>query len=695
MPVVSYVFNGGIVSALIYSRPDQPRYKAGCKELFNAVCIAQGSATRRPGLLHLGLTDQQDLSKKVRSIPFVFSATEARVLEFSSGKILVWVDDELVLDGSGQPYEITSPYNENDLGILRFRQSGDVMYIACANRNPRKLVRTADDDWLMSVISFVSSTQTPGSVSVIPEENVPTAIQSVYKYVVTAIDATTGEESSPSNIGQTTNSILNSIDVNINHIVWIANTVEPLEYRVYKYDSGVYGYIGSTAGDAATMEFVDINIGADVEDTPPSDNDPFTTTNEFPSLVFFKDQRLGWAASNILPFNFWISVSGFFESLATSAPPKDNEAIIAKLATGPANRIQWVADDRVLLTGTTGNEWSVGKVDEALTPSNISFTRQGGRGSEFIEPLVTGDSLLYVQRGGNIIREIAYNFSGDKYEAAEISLIASQLFDEKRVVNWCYQLNPFSIAWVLLDDGTLAGLTHLREHEVVGWHRHETDGFIEDICSVPGVGYDRVYIIVRRTLNSVERRYIERFDNYFIQQSDFADAFFVDAGVKYDGVETDELTDIAPHLAGETVKVWADGAEQTDQVVGATGTVNLTRAASKVNIGLPMVSDVVPVRPEIIAADGTTMTMLYKLGTSKLRLYKSAGVLAGANEDNLAEVIKHDRVDNIDPGRITGDVEFVVDTGWGDDWNTMVRAPGAGPMTLSAFVYDIELAEEL
>jgi hypothetical protein len=183
--------------------------------------------------------------------------------------------------------------------------------------------------------------------------------------------------------------------------------------------------------------------------------------------------------------------------------------------------------------------------------------------------------------------------------------------------------------------------------------------------------------------------------DYFIRHEDVADAFFVDSGVTYNGVATKTLTDIAPHLAGETVKIWADGVEQASKVVGETGTVILDTAASKVHLGKGMVSDIAPNRPEIAAPDGTTVTKKFKVNIANVRLFKSAGVKVGASEDELEEVQVHTAADPLVPKYETGDVEVVVDTGWDEEWNFLMRADSPGPMTVLAAVYDVEISEKL
>lgn len=763
------MFNGGETSEILSARSDQQRVQSGCKLLRNGVCLAPGAMTRRPGWLYLADAADQNMSRRVRVFPFAFSTTQSRVLEFYNNGIRIWVEDELA-EVTGTPYVVTTTYASAQLPYLRIKQSNDVVYIASPYHKPAKLSRTSDTNWVLENIDFIPQTEIPGEVEVENTWSKKTAGKQTHRYVVTAMDATTGEESLPSDEASVISYALNSIDGNYNKIIWGLNDVTPLEFRVYKFDAGVFGYIGSVPGtllkedlvtdswagpngdgeyrvdqdrepdrvsvdgvewDRGTVgslaadewdwddvderlwlggdpgvldvlmsfdlhEFLDDNIGADVQDTPPAGENPFNASGYYPRLVFFWQQRLGWGASFQEPFTIRLSPSAVFESLAASTPPADNDAIEATLATDQANQIQWVEGDRVLLVGTSGNEWAMGKADEPLVPKDVGFFRQGGRGSESIPALATGDSLLMVQRGGDTVRELFYNYTGDKYDAPDASILANHLLYGKQVVSWCYQLNPYSIVWIVLDDGSLIGLTYMREHEVIGWHRHDTaaDGFIEDICCVPGVGFDRVFAVIRRTIGGVEKRFIERMDNYFVKSNDLTEAFFVDCGVKYDGVETATLTDIAPHLAGETVRIWADGVEQAPKVVGSTGTVTLDTPASKVALGLQMVTDLKPNRPELNQNGNTTLGRAYKVSSAVARLFKSTGVKMGFGEDALQEVLLHDAADPLPPAFFTGDAKIPLDTGWTREWDVLVRADSPGPMTVTALLYNTEIGEE-
>jgi hypothetical protein len=79
---------------------------------------------------------------------------------------------------------------------------------------------------------------------------------------------------------------------------------------------------------------------------------------------------------------------------------------------------------------------------------------------------------------------------------------------------------------------------------------------------------------------------------------------------------------------------------------------------------------------------------------ANIRLHNSVGVKAGASEADLEEILMHDAGDPLVPRRTSGDVEVVIDTGWDDEWNFIMRADSPGPMTVLAAIYDVEISEK-
>jgi len=88
-------------------------------------------------------------------------------------------------------YEISSPYLQAELFELNFVQSADVLTVVHKNHAPRELSRAGLTSWTLAAISFVPTTTFPTGLSV----SVGTSGSVTDRYIVTAIDAATGQES--------------------------------------------------------------------------------------------------------------------------------------------------------------------------------------------------------------------------------------------------------------------------------------------------------------------------------------------------------------------------------------------------------------------------------------------------------------------------------------------------------------------
>lgn len=101
MPKVSTIqsnFNGGEISPLLYGRVDVPRYKESLAICQNYIPVIQGPIVRRPGTAFVGRV--KDQSKFTRLVPFVFSTTQAYILEFSENYTRFYTNNALVTSTS-------------------------------------------------------------------------------------------------------------------------------------------------------------------------------------------------------------------------------------------------------------------------------------------------------------------------------------------------------------------------------------------------------------------------------------------------------------------------------------------------------------------------------------------------------------------------------------------------------------------
>ena len=260
------------------------------------------------------------------------------------------------------------------------------------------------------------------------------------------------------------------------------------------------------------------------------------------------------------------------------------------------------------------------------------------------------------------------------------------------IVQMAYQQEPMGILWVVTSDGQLNALTYMREHEVIGWHRHPIggDGIVESVAVIPGSGQDEVWIAVRRTIGGT-KRYIEQLQPNF-EDTDTEDAFFVDSGLTYDGDPATVISELG-HLNGQTVQVLADGSYLGTFTVSG-GSITLPRAASKVHVGLQYNSNMETMRLEAPPGRGmsTSQGQLMRVSKTWARFYKTLGAKCGPDADNL-DVIPFRRAgDDMAAQDVeTEDRDLLLDMDYTDDPHIYVRQDQPLPMTLLALMYEFSV----
>lgn len=511
-------FASGEISSALYARTDLIKYLTGLRTCRNFTVQRHGGASNRPGTKYI--CEVKDSTKAIRLIPFVFNASQTYVLEF--GDLYMRV----IKNGAqlGAPYEIATPYVEADLPGLRFVQSADVITIVHPNYAPRELARTGDTAWTLTTIAFGAAIAAPTGLA-------SSAVGTAYYYKVTAVDATSGEESlSSSEAGSTTQT---------STLTWTQVSGAGF-YNIYKLINGQYGWIG-IAGAVASPSFVDATFTPDPLDTPPVDRQPFTGAGNYPSTVTYYQQRQVFANTDNNPEGVWTSKSALRKNLMVSTPLQDDDAVTFSLVGKQVNEVHHLLETGSLIAFTASAEYAIeGDAAGVLTPSGINPKQFTGNGSGTIAPLLIGGSAVYVQARGSVVRDLAFEFEANGYRGTELSIFSTHMIDGYTIKDWAYQQIPHSIVWAVRDDGVLLGLTYVREHQVIGWHRHDTDGLFENVCVVPEGTEDVPYVCVKRTINGVTKRYIERM--YTRQIGDIRDAVFMDSALTYDGRNTTATT---------------------------------------------------------------------------------------------------------------------------------------------------------
>lgn len=324
--------------------------------------------------------------------------------------------------------------------------------------------------------------------------------------------------------------------------------------------------------------------------------DPFTSANNYPSVVTFFQQRLVMGGTNTDPSKFWATRAGDFNDMTQGALAGDGYNYKITSGSGRVPVLQWMAGSNDLLIGTASAEVrATGGNYSAITPTNIDVREQTSNGSAKRQPIIIGNSAIFVQR--SLRKLMSATFSWDRYEAGNVSVL-SQHVTRGGISHLAFKPQPDSAVYSFRADGKMLGMTYDAEQQVIAWHRHQfgADGVCESVASIPYSGGDELWAIVRYTINGSTARHVVVLDTEDWRDSAMdtsaeikaamVDCFYVDSGVTYDGAAATTISGLS-HLIGESVAILADGIPVPSQVVNGSGEITLTTAASKVHVGLP------------------------------------------------------------------------------------------------------------
>ena len=530
-------------------------------------------------------------------------------------------------------YTLATPYAHTDLPLLKYKQSADVMTLTHKAYEQRELTRTGHANWTLTTVTYGPTIAAP---AITANVMTGTGTNASYYYKASAIDPTTGEESVPSS--EYTATGFTDATWNDGEVLTISGTaaVSVTKVNIYKRKNGIYGFVGQAAASGGTWSFADDKIDPDTLDGPQEQRTPFTGAGNYPQCATYYEQRSVFGGSTNRPQGLDLSQSGSYKNFNVASPLKDSDAISRNIAALQVNEIRHFVPIKELLVLTSGGVWkiSAGGQSDVVTPNSITVRLQSGIGVSNVPPLVIGDVVLYVQEKGNIIRDLGYSFQADNYVGADLSIISNHLFEGREVKEWAYAAVPYSIVWTVLDNGQLATMTYLREQELIAWTHQVTDGEYESVCSISEGNEDAVYVIVKRTINGVTKRYVERFASRIVTQPE--DAFFVHCGLTYDGTPATVISGLQ-HLEGKTVAILADGGVRAQQVVTG-GKITLSNEASVVHVGLPYVSELETLPVGDTLTRGNPIGQRKKTVKIRARVERSRGMWAGPTRDDMVEM---------------------------------------------------------
>lgn len=681
-------FTAGELSPRLEGRVDLSKYFNGTRQLLNMVPQQQGGAQRRSGFRHVSAV--KNSSQRTALLPFEFNVEQAYVLEFGNFYCRFYRNHGQIVDNEDAVYEISTPYAQADLFdadgrcLIKTAQSADVLYLCHPRYPPHTLSRTGHTSWFIGKLFFRDGPYLPTNTSAI---------------TLTSSSGSVGG-------GRT---------LTASSAIFAPTDVGRI---VRKKNGGGWGWGVITGFSSATQVSWEIKRAVTAAASSEWRLGVWSETTGFPTCVTFFQDRLYLAGAKLYPQRLDGSVTGdytyFAPSKAGDGTVQDSHAVAFTLNANNVNVIRWMVDDeKGLVVGSVGGEWLVSpsSLGEALTPSNIQARRSTTRGSANVQPVLASDAILFVQRAGRKLRELAYVFEADGFRSPDMTLLAEHI-SEGGIIGLAYQQEPDSVVWAVRKDGVLLGMTYERDQDVVGWHRHIVGGTgsqegslpprVESIAVIPSPdgGRDELWAVVCRWINGELRRYVEFMEAPFVApergalQSGDAyreailarqkEAFFVDSGLTFRGSPATVISGLE-HLEGERVQVLADGAVHPDRLI-TNGEIRLALPASVVQIGLGYRSLLESIRLEAGAADGSAQGKTKRIHRVVVRLHQTLGALFGPDPDKLDRMEFRSAADRMDKPPPLFDGDRLVD--WPGDYETEGRMVIAQdqplPMTLLA-----------
>lgn len=261
-----------------------------------------------------------------------------------------------------------------------------------------------------------------------------------------------------------------------------------------------------------------------------------------PRCVTYFQQRKAYGGGD-QPTTFWMSRPGLYSNFDITYPSQDDDAITATIAGSQVNElVSFTPVSNGLIALTSGGAYLIsgGQPAAPVTPSSITSLAQVSSGSALLQPVVMGSDVVYLQSRGTSVRTLSYSFQVDSYQGADVSALSGHLLEGQTIVQWAWAEEPHKLLWAVRDDGVMLSLAYIKEQEVYGWSRHDTQGQFVSVASIPEAGEDAVYAIVRRIANGGFYYMTERLASRLLganwAQSVPADpeqAWFVDCGARY------------------------------------------------------------------------------------------------------------------------------------------------------------------
>jgi len=192
----------------------------------------------------------------------------------------------------------------------------------------------------------------------------------------------------------------------------------------------------------------------------------------------------------------------------------------------------------------------------------------------------------------------------------------------------------------------------------------------------------QVYVIIKRTVNNITRRYVEFLNVFDFDETDNSSFNFLDSELSYSGSAVSTLSGL-DHLEGQVVSILADGATHPNRTV-SSGSITLDRSAKSVKVGLAYTSLLQTMRLNAGSQNGTSQGKTKRIYDITVRMFETIGVEVGPDLNNMERIPFRSSADLMDEGipPFTGDKEVEFRGNYETDGFIFVRQTQPLPFTI-------------
>ncbi len=271
------------------------------------------------------------------------------------------------------------------------------------------------------------------------------------------------------------------------------------QYNIYRSAGSATGTAGSSYAlvgrippGVVNTDFQDFLTNPDITVQPPTDDYLQTDWRLIRKLVFYKERTVKAFAQfkNTATATFKYT-EGQFAASKLGAPkmfgrpltPNDIDAFSFTIPTDKSGPITNLLVLNRLVAFTDRYTFIFrGGINGVLTPTEVNPEMLYQEGCAYdVQPAASDSRGFFTTPDKSKIVMIAFE-RDDAYAVGDITTLSEHLFQDRNIRRMIIVTGIENVLWILKTDGTLISLTITDDGSIQGFGRHETDGFIEDIC---------------------------------------------------------------------------------------------------------------------------------------------------------------------------------------------------------------------